>query len=167
MTDWRAERSRNGGADRIPLPVDRGGLWLCGKHFVGPDVEAALGKTGATVVVCLNEAAELEGRYPEYVRWLGDSPHAIWHPVPDLHAPGADEARALVQRLREHLDAGETLLVHCGAGIGRAGTVAAAIMMAMGVPADDAVATVAAHRPMAGPEAGAQRELLAALADDR
>ena len=167
MTDWRRERSRNGGADRIPLPVDRGGLWLCGKHFVGPDVEEALGKTGATVVVCLNEAPELEDPYPDYVRWLAHDPRAIWHPVPDLHAPGPDEARALVQRLRGHIDAGETLLVHCGAGIGRAGTVAAAILMTMGVPADDAVALVAASRPMAGPEAGAQRDLLAALAGDR
>jgi protein-tyrosine phosphatase len=166
-TDWRRERSRNGGADEIPLPVERGGLWLCGKHFIGPDVEDALRKTGATTVVCLNEARELEDRYPEYVAWLrsGDD-RAIWHPVPDLHAPGLDEAMSLVFRLRERIDAGETLLVHCGAGIGRAGTMAAALLVSMGVPLDDAVATVAANRPMAGPEAGAQRELLSALAGD-
>jgi protein-tyrosine phosphatase len=163
--DWRAERSRNGGADEIPLPDGTaGGLWLCGKHFIGPDVEDALRKTGATTVVCLNEARELEDRYPEYVAWLRADERAIWHPVPDLHAPEVDEAMALVFRLRERIDAGETLLVHCGAGIGRAGTMAAAVLVSMGIGLDDAVATVAANRPMAGPEAGAQRDLLSALA---
>ena len=69
-----------------------------------------------------------------------------------------EEARSLLQRLRSLVDAGETLLVHCGAGIGRAGTVAACILMALGVGRDEALRTVAAHRPMAGPEAGAQRD---------
>ena len=50
--------------------------------------------------------------------------------------------------------AGDGLLVHCGAGIGRAGTVAVALLVDMGVPLEDALAHVAAHRPMAGPEAG-------------
>jgi protein-tyrosine phosphatase len=55
------------------------------------------------------------------------------------------------------------VLLHCGAGIGRAGTVAAGLLMALGTPMDAALATVAAHRPMAGPEAGGQVELLEAL----
>jgi protein-tyrosine phosphatase len=166
--DWRAERSRNGGADEIPLPDGvRGRLWLCGKHFIGPDVEDALRKTGATTVVCLNETRELEDRYPDYVAWLrSEDERAVWHPVPDLHAPDLEEALALVLRLRERIDAGETLLVHCGAGIGRAGTMAAALLVSMGVGLEEAVRTVADNRPMAGPEAGAQRELLHALATD-
>ena len=59
VTDWRRERSLNGGADRIPLPSATGGLWLCGKHFIGPDPEIALRKTGATTVVCLSQIAEI------------------------------------------------------------------------------------------------------------
>jgi protein-tyrosine phosphatase len=167
VTDWRpGERSRHGGVDRIPLPVAAGGMWLCGKHFVGPDVGAALEQTGASAVVCLNEAHELEGRYPEYVAWLRADPRAIWHPIPDLHAPATEDARLLALDLRDRIEAGEVLLVHCGAGIGRAGTLAAAVLLAFGVDLDTAVATVAAHRPMAGPEAGAQQELLAALATE-
>lgn len=164
--DWRRERSRNGGADRIPLPVDVGGLWLCGKHFIGPDPEDALRKTGATTAVCLSQEPELGDRYPGYVEWLAANAdeRAVWFPVPDLHAPDVELAAELVAGLSRRIHAGEVLLVHCGAGIGRAGTIAAAVLMAMGVDLDEAVATVAANRPMAGPEAGAQRDLLVALA---
>jgi protein-tyrosine phosphatase len=159
------DRSRNGGADEIPLPHGPGRLWLCGKHFIGPDPEDALRRTGATTVVCLNQPSEIDARYPDYVTWLeaNQPDRAIWFPVHDLHAPHTDAARDLVGRLRDRLEAGETLLVHCGAGIGRAGTVAAAVLISMGATVDDAVATVAANRPMAGPEAGAQRDLLEAL----
>jgi protein-tyrosine phosphatase len=159
-TDWARERSRNGGADRIPLPVATGGLWLCGKHFIGPDPELALAKTGATTVVCLSQPAEIEDRYPDYARWLRADPRAIWFPVPDLHAPELDVVLPVLARLRDHVEAGEVLLVHCGAGIGRAGTIAAALLITMGLSLEDACATVAANRPMAGPEAGVQRQLL-------
>jgi protein-tyrosine phosphatase len=74
------------------------------------------------------------------------------------------EARLLVAELVERLHSGQTLLVHCGAGIGRAGTLAACVLMGLGVPKDDALSTVAAARPMAGPEAGAQLDLVEALA---
>jgi protein-tyrosine phosphatase len=159
---WPLGRARDGGVDEVPVPGP-GRLWLCGKHAVGPDVEAVLASTGATVVVCLNERAELVERYPAYVAWLERDPRALWYPVPDLHAPPLDEARALVADLRARLDAGDGLLVHCGAGIGRAGTLAAAVLLGYGIPLDDALAIVRASRPMAGPEAGAQVELLARL----
>jgi len=167
--DWVKERSRNGGADEVPLPADvtPGRLWLCGKHFIGADVELALQKTGATTVVCLNQEHEIGDRYPEYVAWLRDhaAAAALWFPIPDLHAPDLDRANELLGVLRGRLDDGETLLVHCGAGIGRAGTVAAALLLSMGVDLHDAIDTVARSRPMAGPEAGAQLDLLTALSE--
>ena len=152
--------------DEIPLPVREGRLWLSGKHFVGPDPAGAQRATGATTVVCLCERDEIAGRYPDYAEWLrvaGDE-QALWYPIPDLGAPPPAAARDLVADLRGRLAAGDGLLVHCGAGIGRAGTVAVALLVDMGVPLEDALAHVAAHRPMAGPEAGPQRDLLTALA---
>ncbi len=166
MSDWPGERSLHGGVDEVPLPAgSTGRLWLCGKHFIGPDPEAAVRRVHASAVVCLNERSELLDRYPQYVEWLeaNEPDRALWWPIPDLHAPDVDEAIDLLDRLRARLDAGETLLVHCGAGIGRAGTVAAGLLITMGVGVEDAVARVAAHRPMAGPEAGTQRELLDGL----
>jgi protein-tyrosine phosphatase len=163
---WPSGRSRDGGTDEIPLPSSRGRLSLCGKHAVAPDPEAALAAAGADVVVCLCEEPELADRYPHYVAWLrAAAPHrALWWPIPDLHAPPTDEAEDLLSQLRARLDRGDAVLMHCGAGIGRAGTITAALLMSMGTPRDDAVALVASRRPMAGPEAGAQAELLDALA---
>jgi protein-tyrosine phosphatase len=166
---WPGERGRHGGIDVIPLPEGPGRLWLCGKHYVGPDVEAALASVGATTVVCLNERHELADRYPAYVEWLDrhQPERAVWHPIPDLHAPDVDDARVLLTQLQSRLARGEGLIVHCGAGMGRAGTIAVALLHTMGVPLVDARRTVAEHRPSAGPEAGAQAALLEALAAER
>lgn len=161
---WRSERSRHGGVDRVEVPGLPGHLWLCGKHFIGPDHVGAISRVGADVVVCLNEEHELVDRYPDYVTWLrsGD-PSVRWRPVPDLSAPTVDDAIALVDEVVADLRSQRTVLIHCGAGMGRAGTVAAAVLVRHGHTPAQAVAVVAASRPLAGPEAGAQEALLAAL----
>jgi len=164
MSPWPSERSLDGGVDEVPLPEGPGRLWLCGKHAVAPDPEALLERLGATTIVALNEVHELDDRYPDYVRWLRSSTRGVWYPVPDLHAPTLSEALALVDDLRGRLQAGEHIVLHCGAGIGRAGTIATALLMRTGLSLDEALARVASSRPMAGPEAGAQRDLLVALA---
>jgi hypothetical protein len=168
VAHWPAGRSRHGGVDEIPLPVGPGRLWLCGKHFVAPDPIGALGSCEADRVVCLCEREELEGRYPEYLAWLtaNEGTGAWWYPVADLHAPSLEQAVEFVDGLRQLLRSGHGVLMHCGAGIGRAGTLAAALLIRMGVPLRPALSTVAAARPMAGPEAGAQSELLDRLAGD-
>jgi protein-tyrosine phosphatase len=121
---------------------------------------------GADQVVCLCEREELEDRYPAYVDWLeaeGPSGRALWFPVPDLHAPPVDQVMPFLDRLAASLASGDRLLMHCGAGIGRAGTFAAAVLVHLGASRAEAVAAVAAARPLAGPEAGAQGDLLDAL----
>lgn len=121
---------------------------------------------GADRIVCLCESSELAARYPGYAAWLAAarSGRAICFPIPDLHAPGVDATLPFLDSLGAFLDEGLSLLMHCGAGIGRAGTMAAALLMMMGEERSVAVATVARSRPMAGPEAGAQSDLLEALA---
>jgi hypothetical protein len=168
-TGWPHGRSRDGGVDEVPLPVGPGRLWLCGKHAVAPDVEGALARIGADTVVCLNERHELVDRYPDYVAWLtAERGHrAVWHPVPDLHAPEVRDAEVLVDELLRRLALGQGLLLHCGAGFGRAGTTAACLLVLLGAEPDEAINVVAASRPMAGPEAGSQRLLVEAMAERR
>lgn len=166
---WLNRRQRDGGIDRVPLPVEvPGQLWLCGKHAIGPDHERAVAEVGGrATVVCLTEAHELTGRYPSYVEWLR-SEHgrtAVWWPIADLHAPPFGEALPFVDDLVERLRRHEVLLVHCAAGMGRAGTIAASVLVRLGVPHDEALAVVRRSRPGAGPEVGAQASLVAHLAE--
>jgi protein-tyrosine phosphatase len=165
---WLEGRALDGGVDEVPLPHGPGRLWLCGKHVVGPDPDAVLDRLGATTVVCLNELGDLSSRYPDYVTWLREhqGTRAVWFPIPDLHVPDVDELRSLLVDLQARLAAGDGLVVHCGAGIGRAGTVAAALLMALGEPHDEALARIVACRPTAGPQTAVQAELLAQLAAD-
>ncbi len=166
-TGARRDRWRDGGRDQVPVVGSPGQRWLCGKHAVGADPEAALVRIGGIgTIVCLNQRGELEDRYPEYVRWLQEHAggRALWFPIPDLHAPALDALRPLLGEIRQRLAGGGHVLVHCGAGIGRAGTVAVCLLMEHGIARDDALDLVARHRPMAGPEVGAQRELVDELA---
>ncbi len=160
---WPTGRSRDGGIDEIPLPGALSGrLFLCGKHAIGPDPLALMDRVGATTVVCLTETYELDDRYPAYTKWLRANlgTHAVHHPIPDMHAPGLDELRGLVDDICTRLAGGESIVVHCAGGIGRAGTIAVAVLVRAGIPLDDALTTVRANRPMAGPEVGAQQDVL-------
>lgn len=167
MAEWHSERSRNGSIDEVPLPATAGRLWLCGKHFIGPDPDAALRRVDAAVVVCLNEAEELQRRYPSYVRWLqgNAASRAIWFPIPDMHVPSANAFGPFLDALLARLAAGDGVIVTCGAGMGRAGTVAVALLLALEVPLDDALETLDSARPGAGPQTALQMEFLSELVE--
>jgi hypothetical protein len=171
---WLSPRQRDGGIDRIPLPAGvTGGLWLCGKHAIARSMGVLSDATSDTTsdttpmwdtIVCLTERHELAERYPDYVRWLdraGDG--ALWWPIPDMHAPSPETMLPFVDDLVARLRRGDDLLVHCGAGIGRAGTTAVCVLIQLGLDVSVAEQVVADSRPMAGPEVAAQRDLVRAL----
>jgi protein-tyrosine phosphatase len=161
--------NHDGGLHEVPLDGVPGRLWLCGKHVVGPDPDGVLARTGGTTIVCLTERHELADRYPDYVEWLVRNhsadidAKALWFPVHDLHAPGLDSGKTFVDDLAMRVRAGRGLIVHCAAGIGRSGTTAVALLVALGVPPEPSLAHVRAHRPMAGPEVGSQAQFIADL----
>lgn len=68
-------------------------------------------------------------------------------PVRDLTAPTQVQLDQGVLAITEALAAGARVAVHCGAGLGRTGTLLAAYFVASGLGAEAAVARVRALRP--------------------
>lgn len=122
-------------------------------------------RVGAEAILCFNQRHEIDDRYPGYVDWLSgpDNP-GHWFPTPDLGVAPIEEYLPLVEEMAEALRGGTKLIAHCGAGIGRAGTFAVAVLLALGVDQAKAQGVVAENRPMGGPEAGSQQELIDSLA---
>ena len=117
---------------------------------------------GATVVLTLIEAHEVASLG---VEGLADEVAArgmIWHhlPISDVSVPNAafetayDDIRGDLHR---RLADGEAVLVHCKGGLGRAGTVAARLLVERGHAPDAAIAAVRAARPGAIETAAQER----------
>lgn len=152
--------------DRIPLPRTSGSLWLCGRDDVAPDPEAALRfADGAGTIVCLNPIDELLPRHPDYVRWLraNAAGRALWYPVPNGRAPGAEHVLPLLRRIEERLVDGQGVVMHCTYGRGRAGTMAVALLLVLGMDEASAARTVAVHRTFAGPTSPTQWAFVAEI----
>ncbi len=87
-----------------------------------------------------NIGAEVRRRHMEWEHWpIAD------YGVPDAAFVAAWPARSA--RLRSLLACGGRVLVHCKGGLGRAGTVAARLLVEAGAVPDAAIATVRAARP--------------------
>lgn len=155
----------DGGIHEIPVPSAVGSLWLCGKHFVAPEVNKVRHDFNIGTVVCLVEKHELVDRYDSYITWHKDNvgKGGLWFPIPDLTYPPLEDALEFVEVVADKVCNQHNVLVHCAAGIGRAGTTATAVLMLLGMDMNEALSHVRQHRPMAGPETGSQTEFVAQL----
>jgi protein-tyrosine phosphatase len=69
-------------------------------------------------------------------------------PIPDGSPPPDREAcQRAIARIISHLQSEKTVVVHCRGGLGRAGTITAAVLIALGQPAETAMRQVRTVRP--------------------
>ena len=120
----------------------------------------------ATLVV-LTSDEEITEKSPEYGRWLATrrldaSPKVLRYSVRDFGVP-ADVAGfvSLAKQVGVQLVAGEEVVVHCAAGIGRTGTFAACVLVLLGLAEDEALQRVRVTG--SGPETEAQQTLVHSL----
>jgi len=113
-------------------------------------------------VVSLASEEEIREKSPAYAEAIqrGALPfHLDSFPVPDFGVPSDFAAYfAFVARAARRIRMGKSLLVHCGAGIGRTGTFAISLLLALGSSLDDASRLVEAAG--SHPETDAQRDFL-------
>lgn len=98
------------------------------------------------LVVCLNPLEEVAQLSPAYHKAIAEGrlPFRWQHlPMRDFGL-GADPAtfRQGVEQISHSLVLGEKVLLHCAAGIGRTGTVAACVLKALGQPTEAAMLAV-------------------------
>jgi protein-tyrosine phosphatase len=85
--------------------------------------------------------------------------HFISYPIPDRGVPGVRAGFAeLVTSLAERLRGGDSVAVHCRAGIGRSGLVGACLLGQLGVAPDPAFAMLSRARGVTVPDTEAQAE---------
>lgn len=125
---------------------------------------ASLAAEGVSRIVCLQQPFEFNyvvtGTESLEERTRNVEAHGMeftHFPIEDFGTPDIDGAAALVREIQDELASGRRLIVHCFAGLGRAGTVASCVLVARGLPADDAVAVVRRVRPGAVQTAAQQQ----------
>ncbi|MGJ4881680.1 MULTISPECIES: protein-tyrosine phosphatase family protein [unclassified Bradyrhizobium] len=148
---------------RIDLPT-AGRLAIAARpraeDWLAEDIAAWVGE-GIAVVVSLLEPAEVHdlGLQREAALCQSHGMAFVSFPIPDRGLP---ESRSVALQLAHDLAArltdGQTVLIHCRAGIGRSAVIAACVMIRLGIDGAEAFDRIAAARGVRVPDTEDQRE---------
>ncbi len=106
------------------------------------DQDAAfMEQEGVRLLVSLTEEP------PDRATLIAHSIEPFHIPVQDYTPPSPEQMTEFVERVEASVAAGESVGVHCTAGLGRSGTMAAAYLVSRGATADDAITTIRELRP--------------------
>lgn len=140
------------------MPRPRGGDWLA-------DEVSGWKRMGIDVVVSLlhrYEADELAIVEEEALCQRHDIQYRSF-PIQDRGTPqSSTEFLALADEIAASVNQGRAVAVHCRAGIGRSGLLAAAVLLRLGVEASDAFAIVSKARGLRVPDTSGQIEWFSA-----
>jgi protein-tyrosine phosphatase len=129
------------------------------------DLEA-IAASGAAAVVTLVEAEELHALGVADLGVRLERAGLAWYhlPITDFGTPDAGFEAAWAEQgpaIRRHLTAGDNVVVHCYAGLGRSGIVAARLLVEFGEPPPSAIALARKARRGAVQNEAQERYVLA------
>ena len=138
-------------------PAGMSGPWA---RDLGADLDA-IERWGATAVVSLITDEELDALSVRGLPGAVRDRHMEWlhAPIPDGWPPGRDfeDAWTVVgEAMRDRLRLGFDVLIHCRGGLGRAGTIAAHLLVELGASPEEAIRRVRAARSPYAIETAAQ-----------
>lgn len=73
--------------------------------------------------------------------------HYLWLPTIDHTSPTVEQLHRAAEFIKDRVDAGEGVYIHCAAGVGRAPLTAAAYLVLEGYKVDDAIELIRTRRP--------------------